>query len=174
MPSASRRLRDARAGFDWLKKRQQGAPVGVIGISLGGAASLIGDDGPLPAQAFVLVCVFPDIDNAIRNRVAAVAPPPFPALLTAFAKSLSKPLYGAGAERLRPIEALAKVKAPVLVVGGGADSFTPPEESRAMLAASGGAKELLLLDGMDHAQATWNDTDAYRERLKTFFSAALE
>ena len=65
--------RDARAGFGWLKTRQQGAPVGVIGISLGGAAALIGDDGPLPAQAFVLVCVYSDIDNAIRNRVAAVA-----------------------------------------------------------------------------------------------------
>jgi pimeloyl-ACP methyl ester carboxylesterase len=74
---------------------------------------------------------------------------------------------------LRPIEALAKVKAPVLVVGGGADRFTPPDESRVLLAASGGAKELLLLDGMDHAQATWVDTPDYRERLKAFLTAAL-
>ncbi|MBB4198164.1 alpha-beta hydrolase superfamily lysophospholipase [Rhodoblastus sphagnicola] len=165
--------RDARAAFDWLKARQANAPVGVIGISLGGAAALLGDDGPLPAQALALVCVFPDIDAAIRNRVAAHAPEPLPSLLTPLLKYQSYPRFGVGPERLRPIEVLRKVTAPVLIVGGGADAYTPPEESRAMLAAAAGPKELLLLDGMDHAAATWADTPAYRERLKAFFVGAL-
>lgn len=165
--------RDARAAFDWLKARQQQAPVGVIGISLGGAAALIGDDGPLPAQGFVLVSVYPDIDNAIRNRIAAHAPEPLPTLLTPLLKYQSQPRFGVPPERLRPIEALRKVTAPVLIVGGGADPYTPPEESREMLAAAAGPKDLLLLDGMDHAKATWVDTPAYRDRLKDFFVAAL-
>jgi alpha-beta hydrolase superfamily lysophospholipase len=165
--------RDARAGFDWLKARQNHAPVGVIGISLGGAAALIGDDGPLPAQGFVLVCVFSDIDRAIRNRIAAHAPEPIPWLLTPLLKYQSWPRFQVMPDRLRPIEVLRKVTAPVLIVGGGADSYTPPEESREMLAASAGPKELLLLDGMNHATASWVDDAAYRERLKSFFAAAL-
>ena len=69
--SGWRKSQDARAAFDWLKAKQQGAPIGVIGISLGGAAALIGDDGPLPAQGFVLVCAVP-----ISITPFAIASPP--------------------------------------------------------------------------------------------------
>jgi len=165
--------RDARAAFDWLKQTQNGAEVGVIGISLGGAAALLGDDGPLPAQAFALICVYADIDDAIRNRVAAHAPAPFPALLTPLLKHQCKPRFGVAPDRLRPIEALRKVTAPVLIVGGGADAYTPPEESRVLFAAAAGPKTLLLLDGMNHDRASWADTPAYRERLHDFFTGAL-
>jgi alpha-beta hydrolase superfamily lysophospholipase len=166
--------RDGRAGFDWLKQRQNGAPVGVIGISLGGAAALLGDDAPLPAQAFALVCVYSDIDAAIRNRIAAHAPPPFAALLTPLLKYQCRPRFGVGPEHLRPIEALRTVSAPVLIVGGGADAYTPPRECRAMFAAAGSeSKDLLLLDGLNHDRASWADTPDYRQRLKAFFVDAL-
>src|SRR4051794_21489129 len=45
--------RDAGAAFAWLKHRQHNAPVAVIGISLGGAASLLGEHGPLHADALI-------------------------------------------------------------------------------------------------------------------------
>jgi uncharacterized protein len=45
---------DARAAFTWLKQRQNNAPVAIIGISLGGAASLLGNAGPIPADALIL------------------------------------------------------------------------------------------------------------------------
>lgn len=61
---------DARAAFDWLKRMQRGGKVAIIGISLGGAASLIGKDGPVPADALILQAVYPDIRHAIRNRIA--------------------------------------------------------------------------------------------------------
>ena len=164
---------DARAGFDWLKTQQNQAPVGVIGISLGGAAALLGDQGPLPAQAFVLLAVFPDIDRAIRNRIAAHAPEPLPFLLTPLLEYQSWPRFGVMPERLRPIDALRQVTAPVLIVGGGADLYTPPAESRAMMEAAAGPKDLLLLDGMNHDKVTWADDEAYRQKLKDFFVGAL-
>ena len=96
-----------------------------------------------------------------------------PTLLTPLLKYQSHPRFGVGPERLRPIEVLRKVTAPVFIVGGGADCYTPPEESREMRAAAAGPTDLLLLDGMNHATATWADTPAYRERLKAFFVGAL-
>jgi hypothetical protein len=39
---------DAQTAFDWHKKRQQGAPVGVIGISLGGARAFWARAGRFP------------------------------------------------------------------------------------------------------------------------------
>lgn len=165
--------RDARAAFDWLKAEQRGAPVGVIGISLGGAAALLGDEGPLPAQGLALQAVYSDIDAAIRNRIAAFLPEPAPFLLTPLLKYQARPRFGVGPERLRPIEALAQVQAPVMVIGGGSDRFTPPDESRALFDAAGGPKTLLILDGMDHAEASWADTEAYRAQVRDFFLRAL-
>lgn len=166
-------LRDARAAFDWLKARQHGAAIGVVGVSLGGAAALLGEDGPLPAQAFVLQAVYPDIFRAIGNRIAAFLPQPGPLLLTPLLAYQAPLRFGVWPERLRPIDALTQIRAPVLIVGGGADRFTPPEESRAMLAAAAGPKALLLLDGMDHNMASGADTPEYRRRLKDFFTVAL-
>ena len=94
-------------------------------------------------------------------------------MITPLLKYQAQPRFGVPPERLRPIEALRKVHSPVLIVGGGDDAYTPPQESRAMLAAASGPKDLLLLDGMDHGAATWADTTAYRNRLKDFFTAAL-
>src|SRR5688572_14009224 len=45
---------DAHAALDWLRKANPGAPVGAIGFSLGGAASLLGRQGALPVDALVL------------------------------------------------------------------------------------------------------------------------
>ena len=62
--------RDAHAAVDWLKRREHGAKVAVLGQSLGGAAALLGEDGPVHADALVLSVVYPDIRHAIRNRMA--------------------------------------------------------------------------------------------------------
>jgi alpha-beta hydrolase superfamily lysophospholipase len=164
---------DARTGFDWLKIRQQGAPIGVIGISLGGAASLLGANGPLPADALVLQAVFPDIRRAIRNRIAAFLPAPFAWALEPLLSYQSRPRFGIWPDRLAPIEALADYRRPVLVVGGAADAYTPPAESREIFAAATQGRELLLLEGLDHDQASATQSDAYRDKILTFFSSTL-
>lgn len=64
--------RDAGAAFDWLRARHSRRKIGVLGISLGGAAALLGEQGPLAADAMVLQAVYPHIRSAIRNRIAAV------------------------------------------------------------------------------------------------------
>jgi uncharacterized protein len=60
---------DAKAAFDWLRKNEPGRKIGIIGFSLGGAASLLGANGPLPADALILEGVYPDIRRAIFNRL---------------------------------------------------------------------------------------------------------
>lgn len=72
--------RDAAAALAFLRSRAPRRPVGVIGISLGGAAALLGDDGPLPVQAMVLQAVYPDLRTAIANRIARTAGRPIAAI----------------------------------------------------------------------------------------------
>ena len=58
---------DARAAVQWLRERLPGEKIGVIAISLGGAAALIGDE-PMRVEALALESVYPDIFRATRNR----------------------------------------------------------------------------------------------------------
>jgi uncharacterized protein len=164
---------DARAGFDWLKTEQNGAPVGVLGVSLGGAAALLGASGPLPADAMILQAVFPDIRRATRNRIAAFLSSPVAVLLEPLLSWQSRWRFGIRPERLAPVNALPRVETPVLIVGGGADRYTPPHETWEMHAAAGGAKDILILAGLDHDQTSHVASQAYRERILGFFLSTL-
>lgn len=165
--------RDAAAAFGWLKRRQRGAPVAVIGGSLGGAAALLGEDGPIPADALVLQAVYPDIRRAIRNRIAE--------RLTDAPADVLEPLLslqawlrlGVRPSRISPVEALRRYRGPVLVIGGGEDRSTPPAETREMYEAALGPKTLWLMEGLRHAQASNPDCEAYRLKVLSFLRASM-
>jgi alpha-beta hydrolase superfamily lysophospholipase len=164
---------DARAAFGWLKQRQGGARVAVIGTSLGGAASLLGPSGPLPADALVLQAVYPDIRRAIRNRIAARLGTVPAYLLEPLLSFQSKPRFGAMPADISPLEALSRYRGPVLVIGGGADSYTPPDETRALFAAAPGPRTLWLAPGKGHAAIGQLNDEAYRNRLRRFLNSTL-
>jgi alpha-beta hydrolase superfamily lysophospholipase len=165
--------RDARAAFDWLKRRQGGARVAVVGISLGGAAALIGEEGPLPADALVLQAVYPDLRSAIRNRIAARLGRAPAWLLEPLLSYQSWPRLGVPPSRLSPRDAIRRYEGPVLVVGGLADRSTPPDETRALHAAAPGPKALWLVPAGDHEAVSDLASDDYRARLAAFLAAAI-
>jgi len=164
---------DARAAFAWLKRQQGGAPVAVIGTSLGGAASLIGRSGPLPADALVLQAVYPDIRRAIRNRIAARlgAGPAY--LLEPLLSFQSKPRFGVWPSQMSPLRALRGYRGPVLVIGGVEDRYTPPDETRALYAAAPGPKSLWLIPHGGHAELGTLSDAASRERLRRFLERTI-
>lgn len=164
---------DARAAFDWLKNQQQGAPVGVLGISLGGAAALLGAGGPLPADSLILQGVFSDIRRAVRNRLADRATYPVGFAFEPLLSYQSILRFGAWPEQLVPIKALAQFDKPVLIIGGGADRFTPPDESRELFDAAPGPKELVILAGLDHDKTAHVSSDEYRTKISSFFRSTL-
>lgn len=165
--------RDAAAGFAWLRNNQHGAKIGVVGISLGGAASLLGEKGPLSADAMVLQAVYPDIRHAVRNRMNAMAGSIPGAILEPLLSFQSYPRYGVWPGRISPLEAVKRYHGALLVIGGGADLYTPPEETRALYAAAPGPKSLWLVDGPDHGYVSDLHDEAYRQRLLTFFTGYL-
>lgn len=164
--------RDAHAAFAWLKRKQHGAKMGVVGLSLGGAAALLGPAGPLQADAFVLNAVYPDIRHAIRNRIASVTGKPL-AYLGEPLLTYQAPLrFGVWPDQLSPIKAISKVRAPVLVIGGELDVFTPPNETRAIYQAASGPKQLWIVPNADHNQTTRGN--GYMSRMIAFFDATLK
>lgn len=165
--------RDAAAAFVWLKRRQHGAPVAVLGSSLGGAAALLGAHGPVPADALILIAVYPDIRHAIRNRIA-VQLGSWPAmLLEPLLSYQSQFRFGAGPSALSPIHALRRYRGPVLVIGGDRDRYTPPAETRALFDAAPGPRQILWIAGADHSATSGMASPAYRDRLRLFLAQTI-
>jgi pimeloyl-ACP methyl ester carboxylesterase len=165
--------RDAEAGLRWLKARQRGAKVAAVGLSLGGAAALLGRSGPLPADALVAEAVYPDIRHAIRNRIAAFTTAGPAYLLEPLLSLQSRARLGVWPARLSPLDAAPHYPGPVLVIGGGADRYTPPDETRRLYAAFPGSKRLLFLAGKAHAGVGDIGDPAYRAALLAFLRSTL-
>jgi pimeloyl-ACP methyl ester carboxylesterase len=165
--------RDAAAAFAWLKGADPKRRIGVIGISLGGAAALLGADGPLPADALVLQAVFPDIRHAIRNRVASLGGALVGWIGEPFLSLQALPRFGRPPSAIAPVEAVRGYRGQLLVIGGADDRFTPPEETRGLFAAAPAIKSLWIVPGMDHAMVSGLDGPEYRGRVGAFLGAAL-
>lgn len=165
--------RDAHSAFAWLKRRQRGAKVAVIGSSLGGAASLLGPAGPVPADALVLQAVYPDIRRAIRNRIAGRLTAVPARLLEPLLSFQSLPRFGAWPSELSPRRALRRYRGPVLVIGGEQDRYTPPEETRALYAAAPGPKALWLVPTGGHGELGNLNDAATREQVRRFLHRTI-
>lgn len=167
-----RESRDAEAALAWLRGRGH-RRVAAIGISLGGAAALLGEDGPLAADALILQAVYPDIRRAIRNRIAGLLGTLPAALLEPLLSLQARPRIGAWPSRLSPIAAIGRYRRPVLVIGGGADRHTPAPETRALYDAAAGPKALWIAPGYDHDPICRIESAEYRARVARFLERAI-
>jgi uncharacterized protein len=166
--------RDAHAAFDWLKAKQQGAPIAAIGVSLGGASALMGDTGPIPVDALILQAVYPDIRHAIGNRIAFYAPSLIAAVAEPLLSYQSILRYGVWPDRLSPIAAAKRYGGPVMVIGGTDDRYTPVGESRALAAAFPRPAKLWLAEGLGHAQVSSLDSLDYQRLVLGFLDQNLK
>ena len=140
---------DAVAALAYLRAWAPGERVAVIGVSMGGAAALVGPDGPIDADAFVLESGYPTIRDAPRDRLRAgvgpFGPPLTPARLRVVGSSID-----VVPDSLRPIERIGRLTAPVLVAAGTKDRYTTIAESRALFARASSPKEFWAGDGAGH------------------------
>lgn len=154
---------DAAAAVAFLKEKLPGERIGVIGVSLGGAATLLAPR-PLSVDALVLEQVFSDIDNVLTNR------------LVAYIGHLGRwvgPVYEwvmalvltIRSEELRPIDHIGVMTAPLLMLAGAEDRYTPLSESRALLARAPEPKQLVEIAGAGHVDLAADPPEDYRRRV---------
>jgi pimeloyl-ACP methyl ester carboxylesterase len=165
--------RDAAAALAFLRRDAPARRVAVIGTSLGGAAALLGDEGPLPVQEMVLQAVYPDLRDAVANRLAQRLGRPLALVGEPLLSFQSWPRHGVWPGRLAPADAIRRFSGPVLVIGGLDDRSTTPAEIRRLYDAAPGPKSLWLLPATGHAAAGSVFTEAYRARVGAFLRQAL-
>jgi fermentation-respiration switch protein FrsA (DUF1100 family) len=166
--------RDAAAALAFLRAQACGERVGVIGVSMGGAAALLGE-GPLPVEAMVLESVYPTIRDATADRLGTWLGP------IGFAGRWATPVAlrwigwrtGVRESELRPIDRIAAVHAPLLVIAGTADPYTPMAETRALFGRAPAASELWPVEGARHEDLHAYAGEEYERRVGEFLARHL-
>lgn len=108
------------------RTRIAGGSVGVIGVSLGGAAALLGTK-PIQADALVLEAVYSTFERAVENRIA-MRIGNYGRILAPLFRWQVKPRLGISTSSLSPLAAISQLSAPVLKLDGTKDRHTLPSE----------------------------------------------
>ena len=162
---------DVIAAVNTLKKLVPGEPIGIIGRSLGGAATSLAA-GDLDVQGAVLEAVYPSIEAAVDNRLRMRLGQAGTWLSPLLLAQLS-PRLGASPSDLRPSDHIGQLRCPVLIIGGAHDLHTTPEDTRQLFQAAREPKELWLIPGADHNTYPRVAGSMYENRVLEFFRRAL-
>ena len=162
---------DVLAAVAWLKNREPEEPVGIIGFSLGGAAATLAAP-KLDIQAAVLEGVYPSIEAAIDNRLRIHLGPWGPALAPALLLQL-RPRMGVGPAALRPIDHVAELHCPVLIIAGGRDRHTTPGDTQQFFDAAADPKELWMIPEAIHQDFLAFRRSEYRTRVLGFLGRSF-
>jgi alpha-beta hydrolase superfamily lysophospholipase len=161
---------DVRAAVDYARKTNPNHRIGIDGWSLGGASALLAS--PLGVDAIVLESAYPTVSEAVHDRIAIrlgrLSYVLSPALLAGLQLR-----YGIAPSDLRPIDHIAQVGCPVLVLAGDADRHTTLAETQRLYDAAGEPKKLIIFPGAAHDDFLTRDAKQYESEVLSFFATYL-
>jgi uncharacterized protein len=138
-------------------------PVILVGTSLGAAVAVQEAATDARVTAVVAAEIFSDLRTVATERT------PFfftPALIRR-AFQIAEQQAHFEVDAVSPIAAAAKIRIPVLLVHGTADSDTPPDHSRRVLSALAGPKRFILVPGARHNESlradVWSEVERWIE-----------
>jgi len=111
-----------KAALGYLEREMPDAPIGVIGVSLGAASTVLaGQDSRV--RAVVLESMYPTIEDAVANRLKHYLGPAGTSLAPLLLWQLPM-RTGIDTARLRPVAQVGALHTPVFVISGSRDWHT--------------------------------------------------
>jgi fermentation-respiration switch protein FrsA (DUF1100 family) len=163
--------RDVSAATAFLRRSLPGEHIGIIGVSLGAAATVLAKK-PLGVDAIVLESMYPTIEQAVedrlRYRMGAVG-----ALLAPLVIAQIGPRIDVDPQRLRPVDEIGKIGAPLLLIHGSEDRHTTLEEAQSVFAAAAQPKTFWQVEGAAHVNLHKFARQEYEQRVSAFLSSRL-
>ncbi|MGH9944393.1 MAG: alpha/beta hydrolase [Pyrinomonadaceae bacterium] len=163
--------RDAQAAINFLRASAPGERVGVVGVSMGGAALLLAEP-PVEVDAIVLEMVYPTITEAVSNRLT-MRLGRWATALTPLLTSQFRLRLGVSAAQLRPINRVGVLSAPKLFIAGADDRHTTLAESQTLFQAAREPKEFWAVEGARHEDLHARARAEYERRVLQFFAEHL-
>ena len=166
---------DFRAWLDFLHEKDPAMAVGLHGISLGAAMSIL-ECGTEDGQD-LLFCIadssYADLMTLGRQKLYAWTGDPDLLL----GMDLVDPFFQAAMfvhtgkllRDITPLDAAGRMRAPALFLHGAEDRLVPPSAAEALGGACTSAeKRVLLFEGAGHAQEFARNPEAYRQAVQAF------
>jgi len=163
--------RDATAAVDYLRHTVPGEHIGIIGVSMGAAAVVLAEK-PLGVDAVVLESMYPTIEEAVEDRLR-MDPGPWAVPAAPLLIAVTGVRIGASPRRLRPIDHIAQLGAPLLLLHGAIDRHTRIEEAKAVFAAAAEPKAMWIVEGAAHVDLHHFAKEAYEARVGGFLAKYL-
>lgn len=162
LPSERGVVEDAEAAWKWLVARHPERQLFVYGHSLGGAvavqlaARLADAKADAKLKGVIAESTFTSIGELFQSFRWGWLPIGF--LIT---------------ERFDSLEAIGRVRAPVLVVHGSEDGLVPSRLGKALYEKATAPKKFVLVEGASHSSTAWRGADQYRAAFKELFGIDL-
>jgi alpha-beta hydrolase superfamily lysophospholipase len=163
--------KDARAAFDFARRRAPGERIGVIGVSLGGAAAVLSDP-PLDAAATVLEGVYGSFDQALEDRLLLWFGP-IGRFLSPLLIWQVQPRLGFDPATLAPAARIADLHAAIFIIGGDADEKATLDETHLLYRNANEPKLIWIVPGARHVDFQRYVPDEYQRRVVDFLKTRL-
>lgn len=156
------------AAANWVREKEPGVPVVLLGSSMGAAASAFAlTEAPEIADALILDSAYDHLSSAIDGWWNFLGGRKLQILLKPVIL-LGIPILGLNPFRIRVSEALKTVTKPTLILHGERDRLAVPDSARQNFAALAGPKEIVWFPGRNHSEARWEDPERYFEVVTGF------
>jgi pimeloyl-ACP methyl ester carboxylesterase len=171
-----REQEDVRAMVDWLETSKGPQAIGLLGVSMGGAAVMLEARDDHRVRAVVIDSTHATLANAIQARLDRSG---YPLSLPAAWAVLFGGLIRTGTDMSAadPIQAVEGYgQRPLMIISSGRDDTIGPTDAQDVLAAAreGGAEVLLrTCEVAGHGQTVSACADDYRDWVLGFFADAL-
>jgi len=166
--------RDVLGAISYIKGRGiLSRHIGLLGFSMGAAASLLAaaEDAELPAS--VSDSCWADLMDLIKSEVARH--PYMPKFLTSVIPRMAKILYEVDVEEIKPLQAVNKIAPrPIFFIHGEADRRVPVENARRLYQTNKSHSNMLwIVPNAGHARAYKTRPEEYIDRVTAFFDGTL-
>ncbi len=142
--------------------------VGVHGESMGAAIALLAAALDPVFDFVVSDCSYAHLGDQLAFRLKKdFHLPAFP--LIPLAQVWARILTGMRINALHPVNEIASIQAPILIIHGAEDGYIPPEHARRLAQAqAAGERQLWLAPEADHACSLYENPAEYTEKVTTF------
>ena len=165
---------DVHGAVDLLEQRGLG-PVGVFGMSMGGAIAILAAAEDERIAVVVADSPFARLRWAVKQSAVLRGYPAILAPAIAYLGCLTTSLHVR--ERMQafdPVEAIGRIAPrPVFLIHGVEDEIIPVESAHVLYGRAGEPKELWLIDGLLHCKAIEEMYEPFGERVRGFFDRWL-
>jgi len=161
---------DIQAALDEAQRRgADPEALGVVGLSVGGAAALHAAAHDRRIRAVITVGAFAHPGDLMRAELREKG---IPAILASAVCRYVEYSIGARLDIIAPEQQIRGIEAPVLLVHGEDDVVVPVDHGRRLAAAGSANVELLVLPGRGHSDC--NDDELFWPRVNALLDRAFQ